>query len=113
MTEAAVLKHIAKLPHARATFKQLVKELSVKGDLRHALDSILDRLTDKGERIGTRNAIFVMTRASREFILGRLVAHRDGYGFVVPDPPVECAGTCFCLLARRTGRCMGIGFWRG
>lgn len=89
MTEAAVLKHIAKLPHARATFKQLVKELGVKGDLRHALDSVLDRLTDKGELIEIRNGIFVVTRASREYILGRVVAHRDGYGFVIPDPPVE------------------------
>ena len=31
MKDAALLDHIARLPHARANFKQLVRELGTKG----------------------------------------------------------------------------------
>ena len=34
MTDAALLAHISRLPHARANFKQLVRELGAKGDER-------------------------------------------------------------------------------
>jgi hypothetical protein len=30
ITDATILEHIAKLPHSRATFKQLVRELGAK-----------------------------------------------------------------------------------
>ena len=32
MTDSALLEHISRLPHARANFKQLVRELGAKGD---------------------------------------------------------------------------------
>jgi hypothetical protein len=31
MTDRAILDHISSLPHARGTFKQLVRELGAKG----------------------------------------------------------------------------------
>ena len=34
MTDAALLDHISQLPHARANFKQLVRELGAKGEAR-------------------------------------------------------------------------------
>ena len=36
-TEANLLDHIRKLPHARATYKQLVRELRLQGGEREAL----------------------------------------------------------------------------
>jgi ribonuclease R len=83
------LEHIAHLPHSRATFKQLVRELSVKGAGRGQLDETLQRLTGRGDLIQLRSGHYILTTASREFTVGRLSMHRDGYGFVIPDRPVE------------------------
>ena len=39
MTDRALLDHISKLPHARATFKQLAREIRAKGAQRDDLES--------------------------------------------------------------------------
>jgi len=44
INDAALLAHIRKLPHGRASYKQLVKELRASGDDRKKLDASLDRL---------------------------------------------------------------------
>src|SRR5215467_5970249 len=89
MTDAALLDHISKLPHARASFKQLVKELGARGDGRDDLDSALTRLTARGDLIELRSGHFVVTARSREFAVGRLQMHRDGYGFLIAERPIE------------------------
>ena len=89
MTDASILQHIAKLPHARATFKQLVRELGARGASREDVDSALDRLTDRGDLVEVRSGHFVAARFSRDYAVGRLNMHRDGYGFLIPDRPVE------------------------
>jgi ribonuclease R len=89
VTDSAILDHIARLPHARATFKQLVKELGSRGPSRSELDAALDRLAERGDLIEVKSGHFVLTRLSREFVVGRLNMHRDGYGFVIPDHPIE------------------------
>ncbi|HZU28318.1 MAG TPA: VacB/RNase II family 3'-5' exoribonuclease, partial [Bryobacteraceae bacterium] len=88
-TDRELAQHIERLPHARATFKQLVRELGTKGHSREELESALDRLAARGEVIETRSGHYVSTRNNREFSVGRLSMHRDGYGFVIPDHPVE------------------------
>ena len=89
MNPATILDHISRLPHARATFKQLVKELGARGESREELESALDRLTSKGDLVEVRSGHFIATRFSREYTAGRLNMHRDGYGFVIPDRPIE------------------------
>ena len=89
MTDAAILEHIARLPHARATFKQLVRELGSRGASRSELDSVLDRLANRGDLIEVKSGHFVVTRRSREYAAGRLNMHRDGYGFLISDHPIE------------------------
>jgi ribonuclease R len=89
VTDASILQHIAKLPHARATFKQLVRELGARGASREDVDSALDRLTDRGDLVEVRSGHFVAARFSRDYAVGRLNMHRDGYGFLIPDRPVE------------------------
>ena len=88
MSDAALLEHIGKLPHARASFKQLVRELNAHGDARETLEDALDRLTDRGDLVELKSGHFVATQSSREYVAGRLNLHRDGYGFVIPDKPV-------------------------
>jgi ribonuclease R len=89
VTDSAILHHISKLPHARATFKQLVRELGARGTSRDDVDSALDRLTDSGDLVEVRSGHYVAARFSREYAVGRLNMHRDGYGFLIPDRPVE------------------------
>ncbi|HEX3875494.1 MAG TPA: VacB/RNase II family 3'-5' exoribonuclease [Bryobacteraceae bacterium] len=89
MTDRALIDHISRLPHARATFKQLVKELGSKGTTRDDLETTLDRLTDRGELIELRSGHFVVTARSREYAIGRLNMHRDGYGFLISERPIE------------------------
>jgi len=89
MNPAEILEHITRLPHSRATFKQLVRELSARGESREELETALDKLTDRGDLVEVRSGQFIATRFSREYTVGRLNMHRDGYGFVIPDHPIE------------------------
>ncbi len=96
MTDASLLEHICKLPHARGNFKQLVRELGAKGSKRTDLEAALARLTARGELIELRGGHSVAAARSREFVVGRLNMHRDGYGFVVSERPLEgVAGDVF------------------
>lgn len=89
MRDAALVDHIAKLPHARANFKQLVRELGTKGAGREDLENALARLTARGDLIELRSGHYVVTARSREFAVGRLNMHKDGYGFLIAERPLE------------------------
>lgn len=89
MSDTALLDHIAALPHGRANFKQLVRELGVRGGAREELERALARLAAQGDVIEVRPGHYVATRQSREFATGRLQMHRDGYGFLIPERPIE------------------------
>jgi ribonuclease R len=96
MTDAALLGHISRLPHARANFKQLVRELGSKGAQRTDLETALARLAARGDLIELRSGHYAVTAGSREFAVGRLNMHRDGYGFLISDRPMEgIAGDIF------------------
>ncbi len=84
-TDRDLIAHISKLPHARGTFKQLVRELASKDSSKEWIDQALDRLTATGELIETKNGHYVVTAQSREYAVGRLNVHRDGYAFLIPD----------------------------
>ncbi|MBI4909370.1 MAG: VacB/RNase II family 3'-5' exoribonuclease [Acidobacteria bacterium] len=89
MDDTALLAHIARLSRGQASFKQLVREFHLKGEEREQLEAQLERLAKRGELIEVRTGHYVLTRGNREFAVGRFVAHRDGYGFIVMEPPVE------------------------
>src|SRR5215469_13132862 len=89
MRDAVLVEHIAKLPHARANFKQLVRELGARGAGREDLENALARLTARGELIELRSGHYAVTARSREFAVGRLNMHKDGYGFLIAERPVE------------------------
>jgi ribonuclease R len=96
MTDAALLGHIARLPHSRAHFKQLIRELGSKGAERADLETALARMTARGDLIELRSGHYAVTAGSREFAVGRLNMHRDGYGFLISDRPLEgIAGDVF------------------
>jgi ribonuclease R len=89
LTDDALLDHITRLPHGRANFKQLVRELGAKGESRADLEVALSRLAARGELIELRSGQYAAVSKTREFTAGRIHMHRDGYGFVIPDRPIE------------------------
>ena len=111
MNDRELLRHIERLPNGRAGYKQLVRELGLGGGQeRRELREQLGRLTGSrqlvqidGDHWRTRTAETEAAgrdRARREaradarpagirsenLIAGRLDLHRDGFGFVRPDP---------------------------
>src|ERR1700693_4652377 len=88
MRDAALLAHISKQPHARANFKQLVRELGAKGTSRDELETSLARLPARGDLIEVRPGHYAVTASSREFAVGRLQMHREGYGFLISERPI-------------------------
>jgi ribonuclease R len=89
MTDRALIDHISSLPHSRANFKQLIREVGAKGPGREGLEAALARLTARGDLIELRSGHYVVTARSREFAIGRLNMHRDGYGFLISEKPLE------------------------
>jgi ribonuclease R len=106
MTEADLLDHITRLPHAKANLKQLIRELGARISKREELETLVARLAARGDLIETRSGHFVATRGNREFAVGRLSMHRDGYGFVIPDQPVAGAAGDIFIPADSAGRAM-------
>jgi ribonuclease R len=89
LTDASLLEHIRKLPHGRATYKQLVRELRLQGEQRESLEEALDRLSDKGVLVELRSGHFAAVGSSPEYASGRLSIHRDGFGFLIPEQVSE------------------------
>jgi ribonuclease R len=89
LSDSEILQQIASQPHGRAGFKQLVRELGARGGARGDLELALARLAASGELIELRGGQYVVTGRSREFATGRLNMHRDGYGFLISDRPLE------------------------
>lgn len=106
-----ILARIARQPNHAAGFKQLVRELGLRGgeDRRH-LEERLQRLVDRGELVSTgRDRFALPTAAARHnLVAGELSMHRDGYGFVMPrDPAVrdKIAGDIY-VSPREVGHAM-------
>jgi len=89
LNDEALVAHIARQPHGRAGFKQLVRETGARGQAREQLEAALERLVARGRLLEVRPGYYVVPSRSQEFRTGRLHMHRDGYGFLIADEPVE------------------------
>ena len=87
LSDATILKHIARQPKRSAGFKQLVRELGLHGDARPELDSHLQKLVAAGELVQLNSDRYALPQAApdKNLVAGRLTMHRDGFGFVIPD----------------------------
>lgn len=63
--------------------------MGAKGEERALLEAALERLAGRGDLIETKPGQYVVTRFSKTFATGRLNVHRDGYGFLISDRPLE------------------------
>ncbi|HTX77789.1 MAG TPA: RNB domain-containing ribonuclease, partial [Terracidiphilus sp.] len=94
MDDRALLAHITRSAGAKAGYKQLVRELGLGGGReRRLLLEQLARMTARGDLLQLERGIWTIpSRISSaagtrdNLIAGRLDLHRDGYGFVRPNP---------------------------
>jgi ribonuclease R len=100
LSDSAILKHISRQPKRSAGFKQLVRELGLRGDERRELNERLQRLVATGGLIALNSDRYSLPQAAdKNLVVGRLTMHRDGFGFVIPD----AASLPAALKARLTG----------
>jgi len=88
LSDKEILNRIERQPNRAAGYKQLVKELGLRGgNDRRDLDERLKRLVSRGELIEVNRDRYALpsAAASRNLIAGQLSMHRDGYGFVTPE----------------------------
>ena len=87
LSDSTILKHIARQPKRSAGFKQLVRELGVRGDGRGELNELLQKLTRSGQLnlVDSDRYALPAAAADKNLVAGRLTMHRDGFGFVIPD----------------------------
>ena len=87
LSDSTILKHIALQPKRSAGFKQLVRELGLRGDSRQQLDAQLQKLVASGQLVQLNSDRYALPQAAtdKNLVAGRLTMHRDGFGFVIPD----------------------------
>src|SRR5271165_2301511 len=88
ISDQAILSHIERQPHRSAGFKQLIREMSLRGSERRELEERLRALVERGRLIETSRDRYTLAdhaTAHQNLIAGRLNMHRDGYGFVIPN----------------------------
>jgi ribonuclease R len=92
VSESAILKKIESQSRHIANFKQLVRELGVRGEERRLFSELLDTMVARGELMQVDGDRYALPKTAQKsnLAVGRLLMHRDGYGFVIPgDPAVK------------------------
>jgi ribonuclease R len=88
LTEQQILHFVSRQPKHMAGFKQFVHDLGIKGRDRRQLQQLLREMTRHRKliAIGKERWGLPTTASNQDLVVGRLRMHRDGYGFVIPDP---------------------------
>jgi len=87
LSDYSILRHLARQPKKTAGYKQLLRELGVKGEGRRELNDRLQALVQKGELLQVDSDRYAIPQAKsgHNLLIGRLSMHRDGFGFVIPE----------------------------
>jgi len=87
LSDSSILRHLARQPKKTAGYKQLLRELGVKGEGRRELNDRLRALVQKGELLQVDSDRYAIPQAKsgKNLLIGRLSMHRDGFGFVIPE----------------------------
>src|SRR5579859_7249232 len=103
LTEQQILHYVSRQPKHMAGFKQFVHDLGIKGRDRRHLQQLLGDLSLHRKLIaigkdrwalpitashltGSPTRGGVARGGAEDLVVGRLRMHRDGYGFVIPEP---------------------------
>jgi ribonuclease R len=87
ISDSDILNKIERQPKRLAGFKQLVRELGIRGDDRRVLAERLKHLAAMGQLVEVDSGRYAMplAAAGKNMAVGRLSMHRDGFGFVIPE----------------------------
>jgi ribonuclease R len=87
LSDSDILKKIERQPKRTAGFKQMVRELGVRGDARRELSERLQQLVARGQLVQVDSDRYAIPQAAagKNLAVGRLSMHRDGFGFVIPE----------------------------
>ena len=87
LTDQQILAHIERQAHQSANYKQLVRELRLRGEDRDQLPRRLESLVKRGKLVTAAAGRYSMPKSTRSqnLVSGKLSMHRDGYGFVLPQ----------------------------
>ncbi|HEY5028299.1 MAG TPA: RNB domain-containing ribonuclease [Candidatus Angelobacter sp.] len=101
LTEQQILHYVTKQPKHMAGFKQLIHDLGLRGKDRRSLQQLLREMTRRRKliAIGKERWGLPTSASNQDLVVGRLRMHRDGYGFVIPEPD--------SLPARAQGKLQG------
>src|SRR5260370_13035047 len=88
ITEKELLHYISKQPRHIAGCKQILHDFALKGKQRRELEELLREMTRRRKlvAIGKERWSLPTAASSQDLVPGRLRMHRDGYGFVTPEP---------------------------
>jgi ribonuclease R len=90
LSDSAILKKIERQPKRSASYKQLVRELGLHGEQRQELSKRLESLVASRQLMKVDSSQFAIphatSAANKNLVVGKLSMHRDGFGFVTPDP---------------------------
>ena len=100
LSDSIILKKIQRQPKQTAGYKQLVREFGLHGDERRELTGRLQKLVASRQLVAVDSDRYAIPQAAagKNMIAGKLSLHRDGFGFVTPDP-----ATVASLKARIAG----------
>ncbi len=86
ISESELLQYIDEHPQHAASYKQLIRELSLRGRERQELESLLADLVVRGKLVLVARDRYAIASAAanRNLVTGTLTMHRDGFGFVRP-----------------------------
>ncbi len=91
LSDATILKKIERQPKRSASYKQLVRELGLHGEQRQELSNRLKNLVSNRQLVQVDSSQYAIpyataAAANKNLVVGKLSMHRDGFGFVAPDP---------------------------
>src|SRR5215467_13699899 len=88
LTEQQILHYVSKQPKHMAGFKQLIHDMGLKGKERRTLQQLLRDMTRRRKliAIGKERWGLPTSATNQDLVVGRLRMHRDGFGFVIPEP---------------------------
>src|SRR5690242_8745508 len=88
LSDSSILKKIQRQPKQTAGYKQLVRELGLHGEERRELSDRLQKLVASGQLVQADSDRYSIPQApsGKNLVAGKLSLHRDGFGFVTPEP---------------------------
>ncbi len=104
--EQRIVESMAKLRGGRGTRKELAQGLAPRQAERAAIDAALERLVERGEIVETRRGDYVLLAASASFATGRLQMHREGFGFITPNHPIQGIDGDLYISREEAGKAM-------